>query len=159
MSDVPTQVLVVSQSSAERRRAVSALQLTGQIRVVEADSPFEARSLAGEQAFDVLVVDGDLEPMGGFSLVYELRAAADMAGETSPPAVVLTSRAEDRWLAGWAGANRTVAKPVDSFVLAREVSTLVGRSPAARDAVEEAAGEVAEILDDPSGTGGLAPEV
>lgn len=159
MSDVPTRVLVVSQSSAERRRAVSALELTGEIRLVEVDSPFEARALAGEETFDVMVVDGDLEPMGGFSLVYELRAAAEMAGASSPPALVLTSRGEDCWLAAWAGANRTLPKPVDPFVLAREVSDLVGRSPAARDAVEEAAGEVEEILDDPSGTGGLAPDV
>lgn len=151
------QVLVVSQSPAERRRATSALDFAGDVEVVEAEGPWEARELMRQRSFNVLVIDGDLEPMGGFSLLYELRAGAELVGESSPPAIVLTSRDEDRWLAAWAGTNRTVDKPVDPFRLAREVAELLGRDPGHRR-VREAAREVEGIVGDPGGTAGLTPE-
>lgn len=151
------QVLVVSQNPAERRRATSALDFAGDVEVVEADGPGTARELMRERNFDVLVIDGDLEPMGGFSLLYELRADAEFAGESSPPAIVLTSRDEDRWLAAWAGSNRTLDKPVDPFRLAREVAESLGREPGERR-VREATQEVEGIVDDRGGTAGLTPD-
>ncbi len=117
-------VLVVSEDVTERLRAVSAmaLHIDDPIEVVEASSGDEARRLlAGDAAFDVLVVDGDLQPRGGFALLYELRSRAELTGSTPPPSVVLASREQDRWLARWAGANDVVFKPVDPFALADRV--------------------------------------
>jgi DNA-binding response OmpR family regulator len=117
-------VLVVSEDVAERLRAVSAmaLHIDDPIEVVEASSGDEARRLLAEDAaFDVLVVDGDLQPRGGFALLYELRSRAELAGTAAPPSVVLASREQDRWLARWAGANDVVFKPVDPFALADRV--------------------------------------
>jgi DNA-binding response OmpR family regulator len=91
-------VLVVSEDATERLRAVSALRLhaAAEVDVVEAESgPRALEALRGE-AFDVLVVDGDLFPRGGFALLYTLRSQADLQDATSPPAVILAGRDQDR---------------------------------------------------------------
>lgn len=122
-------VLVVSEDEKERLRAVSALMLHAEAEVVEAPSAEEARRLLlveGER-FDVLVVDGDLSPRGGFAVLYDLRARADQDGvRPAAPALVMGAREQDRWLANWAGANDLLLKPVSSFELARRVQALEG---------------------------------
>lgn len=133
-------LLVATDDPAEAGRVTTALG--EEITVVAADTPWEARRLARGGGLDVLVLDGDLEPMGGFALLYELRADAELEGADSPPAVVLINRPQDRWLAAWAGADRTLLKPVDPFRLAREVGELAGRAAARRDRVEEAGEEL-----------------
>jgi len=119
-------VLVVSPDPIERLRATSAFGPTEQ--VVECGGVDEARRavLEADEAFDVLVVDGDLDPRGGYAFLYELRAHAELTGWTAPPSVVLASRAADQWLAGWAGASELFLKPVDPFEVAAAVRGLVG---------------------------------
>ncbi|MEX1178870.1 MAG: response regulator [Nitriliruptor sp.] len=127
-------VLIVSEVAAERQRVTSALALREGTEVVEFASGEEARRQVidgGDVAFDVLVVDGDLQPRGGFALLYDLRAKFSLTGRTMPATVVLTARAQDRFLVEWSGADRSLAKPVDSFDLARVVAELV---PDAADA-------------------------
>ncbi len=121
-------VLVVSEDEKERLRAVSALKLHVDAEVVEATSGEEVRSwlVAEGQRFDVLVVDGDLQPRGGFALLYDLRARADLGELTAAPSLVMAAREQDRWLANWAGANDVLLKPVDPFGLAKRVSALHG---------------------------------
>ncbi len=119
-------VLVVSADPAERLRASSALEATD--TVVEAGGVDEARRLVLDPAapFDVLVVDGDLQPRGGYAFLYELRAHADLTGWAAPPSVVLASRSADVWLAGWSGASELFLKPVDPFEVAACVRALPG---------------------------------
>lgn len=124
-------ILVASEQPAERRRAVSALTLRDDVEVVEVDGERAARrALEDGPPFDVVVVDGDLSPKGGYSLIYELRELAQLAGTSSPPAIVLLGREQDRWLASWAGAEAAVLKPADPFDLERRVWELAGPSPA-----------------------------
>lgn len=125
------QVLVVSENAVERLRAVTALELHAEADVVEVGTADEARRLLLEEqlAVDVLVVDGDLRPRGGFAVLYDLRARAELAGEPPVPALVMAAREADRWLAGWAGANEVLLKPVDPFELARRVAALEGADP------------------------------
>jgi len=120
-------VLVVSADPIERLRATSALDASVE-HVVECDGVDEARRLvlAEGAAFDVLVVDGDLQPRGGYAFLYELRAHAELTGWDAPPAVVLASRESDRWLTGWAGASMMFLKPVDPFEVAAAVRALPG---------------------------------
>jgi DNA-binding NarL/FixJ family response regulator len=118
-------VLIVSEHQVERARAASMLRPRQDVEVVEAASADEAKRLLVTTDFDVLVVDGDLAPQGGFSALYELHQHAEQQGTTTPPAVVLTARPEDRWLADWARAEATSPKPVDPFDLARTVDALV----------------------------------
>lgn len=119
-------VLVVSADPAERLRATSALDPAVE-QFVELDGVDAARRAVLDGGdFDVLVVDGDLDPRGGYALLYELRAHAELVGAAPVPSVVLASRQSDRWLASWAGASEVFLKPVDPFEVAAAVRGLVG---------------------------------
>ena len=120
-------VLVVSADPIERLRATSGLNVDVE-HIVECDGVDEARRLvlADGAAFDVLVVDGDLDPRGGYALLYELRAHAELTGHAAAPTIVLASRESDRWLTGWAGASAMFLKPVDPFEVAAAVRALPG---------------------------------
>jgi DNA-binding response OmpR family regulator len=117
-------VLIVSEDPRERQRASTALTLDDQIELVEVDSAAAARVELARTPADVLVIDGDLTPKGGFSLLYELRADADLEGVAAIPALVMVQRETDQWLAKWARANATLPKPVDPFALAKLVRSL-----------------------------------
>lgn len=121
-------VLVVSEDVKERQRATSALALRPDIEVEEAESAEQARRLLLEDraTYDVLVMDGDLQPRGGYAVLYDLRARADLGQLEATPSLVLASREQDAWLGRWAGANELLLKPVDPFVLARRVTALEG---------------------------------
>ncbi len=119
-------VLVVSADPIERLRATSAFG-PGE-HAIESAGVDEARRIVPDavEPFDVLVVDGDLDPRGGYAFLYELRAHAELTGWQAPPSVVLASRDADVWLAGWAGASELFLKPVDPFAVAACVRELVG---------------------------------
>jgi DNA-binding response OmpR family regulator len=119
-------VLVVSTDPAERLRATSALDASSEA-FVEIDGVDEARrAVLDGEPFDVLVVDGDLHPRGGYAFLYELRSQAELVGAQAVPAIVLASRESDRWLAGWAGASALFLKPVDPFEVAAAIRALPG---------------------------------
>lgn len=126
-------VLVVSSDPAERSRAVAALVGREGVEVEQATDARQAHRAVNADDFDVLVIDGDMRPEGGQSVLYEIRAAAEYGGTKAPPAIILMGREQDRWLSAWAGAQEAVVKPVDSFDLARRVL----------DLAEETGGEVA----------------
>lgn len=115
-------VLVVISDPDVLARAVSALGLRRDLDVTAVATIDEARDLVADA--DVLVVDGDLRPKGGYSWLYELRENAEMEGGTRPPSLVLTERIDDRFLVDWSEADAWVAKPVDPFALARKVAEL-----------------------------------
>ena len=117
-------VLIVSEHLAVRTTAGTMLRPRADVEVIEAATAGEAKQLLVDEQFDVLVIDGDLSPQGGFSFLYEFTGEAELHGTTTPPAIVLTARVEDRWLADWAHAATTMAKPVDPFALARAVNEL-----------------------------------
>lgn len=122
-------VLIVSPDAEERQRAASALHLREDADVVEAAGGPEAATHLRDDSFDVLIVDGDLQPKGGFSWLYELRADAQLHGRQRPPAIVMTARPQDRFLADWSGAEAIVPKPVDGFEIADRVAQLSGHAP------------------------------
>jgi DNA-binding response OmpR family regulator len=142
---VEVRVLVVSEDVKERLRAVSALRLHADAEVVEASSADEARRLllVDREAFDVLILDGDMRPRGGFAVLYDLRQRAGVSDVHSPPALVMAGRDQDRWLAGWAGANDVLVKPVDPFQLARCVEGLVDQPIPPHGAAGSTAAQVA----------------
>lgn len=147
-------VLVLVHEPAERMRATTALALQEGIEVVEASSPKEARRIMREGApVDVLVVDGDIQPQGGFSFLYELRAQDELAGRATPPALLLIAREQDRFLTDWAGGNELLLKPVDPFEVARRVRALSGAAPAPRDPGDESGDQVPGDPGAPGGRG------
>lgn len=118
-----THVLVVISDDEVRARAVSALGLRGDLTLTVVTSIHDAAPLVADT--DVLVVDGDLQPKGGYSWLYELREQAALHGTTRPLSVVLTERVQDTFLVDWSSAEAAVTKPVDPFELARTVAGLV----------------------------------
>lgn len=151
-------VLVVSEDAAVRMRATTALALYVDAEVDEATSSVEAKALVADEDYDVLVIDGDMRPQGGFSLLYEIREGGEYHGEATPPALVLIAREQDRFLVDWSGANELLIKPTDPFVLAERVAALGGTTAAVHGARPSAL-QVADILasgaDD---NAGLAPQ-
>lgn len=121
-------VLVVSSDPAERSRAVSGLQRREGIEVEEATDARQAHRAVNASDFDVLVIDGDMRPEGGQSVLYEIRASAEYRGGRAPATIILMGREQDRWLSAWAGAQDAVVKPVDSFDLARKVLDLAAET-------------------------------
>lgn len=123
-------VLVVSEDGKERARAASALLLDEDTELVEASSAAEARQLVFDEpgTFSLLIVDGDLHPRGGYAVLYDLRARAELEGTDPIPAIILGAREQDRWLAGWAGATEVLLKPVDPFLL-RQRAAIVANEP------------------------------
>ncbi len=130
-------VLVVGEDAAERSRVVSAMGLLEAVEAVEVDNVTHLRRLVvddGEQ-FDVLVVDGDLDPRGGYAALYDLRQRFELDGRTPIPSIVLASRPQDAWLTAWAGANAMLLKPVDTFeLIARLAEVAVEPAPPHGDA-------------------------
>lgn len=117
-------VLIVSEHQVERTRVASMLRPRPGVVLTEASTAPDAKRLLVDEDFDVLVIDGDLAPQGGFSFLYEFHLQAEQDGLGTPPAIVLTDRSEDRWLADWAHAAATLPKPVDPFAVARAVDEL-----------------------------------
>lgn len=118
-------VLIVSERQVERSRSASMLRSRPDVEIIEASTARDAKRLLVDEDFDVLVIDGDLAPQGGFSFLYEFHLQAEQVGIPAPPAIVLTARPEDRWLADWAHAATTLPKPVDPFAVARAVDQLL----------------------------------
>lgn len=117
-------VLVVGEDAVERTRATAALRARPDVEILEATTAQKAHALVLEEDFDVLIIDGDMRPEGGYSLLYEIRSAAQFHDAVAPPAIVLMDREQDRWLSRWAGAAQAVRKPVDSFDVARRAQEL-----------------------------------
>ena len=142
-------VLVVSEDPVERLRAVSALRLhAADAEVVEevAADGLRRRVLRDGERFDVLVVDGDLQPRGGYATLYDLRSQGDQKGTAPMPSIVLADREQDTWLAQWAGANDLLVKPVDAFELARRVVALIGAEVPAYGGSGHTAAQVSAAL-------------
>ena len=79
--------------------------------LVETADPRTAAFAAREHAVDVVVVDLQVASMGGMAVTRDVRARFGMAGESSPPVVMLLDRAADGFLAKRAGADAWVVKP------------------------------------------------
>lgn len=148
-------VLVISEQADERLRATTALHLRDDVEVVEAITAEEGRALVQAEDFDVLVIDGDLRPQGGFSLLYEIREGGEYTGEPTPPALVMIAREQDRFLSDWSGANELLLKPVDPFEVAARVTALAGESAAPQDVAES--GDQVAATTGAEGNAGLAP--
>jgi DNA-binding response OmpR family regulator len=144
-------VMIVSEDAAVRSRAAAALEAREGIDVTEVVSASAAHRLLAEEDVDVIVMDGDMRPEGGYSVIYELRAAAEMREEQTRPTIVLMDRAQDRWLAHWAGADEALLKPVNPFHLADLVAGLHERSAGADPAGDPGATSGRELeMDAPS---------
>lgn len=118
-------LLTVSEDPKRHRFVAGALG--GAWLASEAANGVEARRLASEDEFTLVVTDETAEPFGGFGLARELKMLR------RPPAViVILERKQDEWLARWSGADRWLLWPVDPFALSEAAGELAQKNAEAR---------------------------
>jgi CheY-like chemotaxis protein len=109
------QVLVYSDDPAFRdavRLAVGRRPSPDLERVEFVEAPTGAALLEAVDAggIDVVVIDGEARPTGGFGLAKQLKdELADC-----PPVLVMVARKDDTWLAKWSLADAVLPLPVDA---------------------------------------------
>lgn len=142
-------VMIVSGDAGVRTRTGAALEARDDVEVITATSADDAHRTLQLEDVDVVVMDGDMRPEGGYSVAYEMRAAAEMSDEPATPVLVLMDREQDRWLARWAGADDALLKPVNPFELAERVRELAGAADAAPDDPGQTVGRGLEMDEPP----------
>jgi DNA-binding response OmpR family regulator len=76
---------------------------------------------------DLAILDGEATPAGGMGIARQMKDEIYHA----PPALVLTGRPQDNWLATWSRAEAAVSHPLDPIELAEAVIRLLrSRVPA-----------------------------
>jgi DNA-binding response OmpR family regulator len=125
-------VLVYSNSSDVRQQVILGLG-----KRVHPDFPeFEYVEVATEPVvwqqldaglIDLAILDGEASPAGGMGIARQMKDEIYQA----PPALVLTGRPQDNWLATWSRADAAVSHPLDPIELADAVIRLLrSRVPA-----------------------------
>lgn len=75
---------------------------------------------------DLAILDGEATPAGGMGIARQLKDEITPC----PPILVLTGRADDRWLAKWSRADAAVPHPIDPIELSKAVIGLLrARTP------------------------------
>ena len=122
----PLKVLVYSDDVTVRQQVIGALggwrgAADPTVEWIEVATEPVVLQAAQQGDLALAVLDGQAVPAGG--LVVAKRLKSEM--EPCPPVIVLTSRAEDAGLAASAGADASVAHPVDDDALARAAEGLL----------------------------------
>jgi DNA-binding response OmpR family regulator len=136
-------VLLVDAQAAQREALAHDLARQG-VEVSAAEDIRGARDAVIQQAPDIVVLDVDLEDLGGFGLL------SSIVNDSDVPVIVLTDRAEEplRLLGFELGADDYVVKPCSPLELASRIRTVLRRMGGRR----RAAGAVVsgDLVLDPS---------
>jgi len=122
----PATVIVFSQDPAVREQVRSAVGRRpaadlGRIDWVECATGAEVVARIDAGGVDVAILDGEAQPTGGMGLSRQLKNEI----EDCPAICVLLGRRDDRWLATWALADTTLARPLDPVVAAETVAQML----------------------------------
>ena len=128
----PPRVLLYSDDATTRERvrlAVgSRLERGGpKIEWLETATHDAVVAAADAGGIDLLILDGEAAPSGGMGLCRQLKNEIYRC----PPALVLTGRPQDAWLASWSLADAIVAHPLDPVEVQRVVLELLAGPVAA----------------------------
>lgn len=118
-------ILVVEDSPITRSLIVSSLEELPHIRVVEAESGFEALRKLPENTPDLIITDINMPDINGLELVRFVRGSENYK---NIPIIIVTTEGRDvdkeRGLA--LGADRYIIKPFEPAVLQEQVTQLLG---------------------------------
>jgi DNA-binding response OmpR family regulator len=119
-------VLVYSDDPAFRdavRLAVGRRPAADVARVefLEAATGDEVLAAVDAGGIDVLIVDGEARPTGGFGIAKQLKDELD----DCPPVLLFVARKDDIWLAKWSLADAVLALPVEPFATVEAVVELL----------------------------------
>lgn len=126
--------LIVEDDAAVRNTLAKVLTSSG-IRSVPAASGEEAIERIGQESFDIVLLDINLEGMDGFEVIHELRDKGDQV-----PVMVVSGRTEDvdMLYSLEIGADDYITKPFNPVTLAAKVKALIRRSQTSSAAAIEA---------------------
>lgn len=115
-------VLLIDERVEQRTALAEDLVKQG-MEVATAEDVRGARDAVVEQAPDIVVLDVDLEDLGGFGLL------SSIVNDSDVPVIVLTERGEEplRLLGFELGADDYVVKPCSSLELASRMRTVLRR--------------------------------
>ncbi len=88
---------------------------------VEAATAAAVIGAAEAGGVDLLILDGEADKFGGMGLAHQLKDEV----YNCPPALVLTGRPQDAWLAHWSNADAVVSRPLDPVEVQRAVAALL----------------------------------
>ena len=112
-------LLVYSHRPEVRERIITAIGRRpapdiGRVDYLECAAVHEVMMATDGQAADVLILDGEAQPTGGIGVSRQIHQEAAVV----PPVVIVVRRADDRWLATWAGADEILVHPLDPVTAA-----------------------------------------
>jgi two-component system chemotaxis response regulator CheY len=117
------QALVVDDSSTMRRILTNVLKDVGIEQVSEAVDGVEAVSAAGNQDFNLILMDWNMPNMTGYEALKKIRES----GKTMPIVMVTTEAEKSRVLEALkAGATNYIIKPFKSDAVAAKLKEVLG---------------------------------
>lgn len=121
-------VLLYSDDSATRQSVISAIgRRAGKgLPLLRWDETATADAVVAKVAanhYALLVLDGEAAKVGGMAVCRQLKQEV----YNCPPALVLTARPQDSWLATWSLADGHVSAPYDPLELQQAVASLIAR--------------------------------
>jgi DNA-binding response OmpR family regulator len=121
-------LLVYSHRPEVRERIINAIGRrpapdVGRVDYLECSAVFEVMMATQAQQADVLILDGESQPTGGIGVSRQIHQEAAVV----PPVVIVVRRADDRWLATWAGADEILVHPLDPVTAADCIAGLLRR--------------------------------
>ena len=124
-------LLVYSHRPEIRERIMTAIGRrpapdVGRVDYLECSAVYEVMMATEGRLADVLILDGEAQPMGGIGLSRQIHQEASVV----PPVVIVVRRADDRWLATWAGADEILVHPLDPVTAADTIAGLLRRRAA-----------------------------
>ena len=86
-----------------------------------ATGPALLRTLDAGTDYELIILDGDAQPEGGFGLSYQIKEEYS----SCPPVLLLLARLDDAWLGTWSRAEGLAPYPVDPVMLPEQVAGLI----------------------------------
>jgi DNA-binding response OmpR family regulator len=117
-------ILVAAEAKWVRDLVKSACVASDQ-RVIEVARGQEVRDLVGSESPDVVILDLQIENMGGIAVAIDLRLEGGAGRIPDTTILLLLDREADRFLAKRADADFELVKPVDPGTLRRVVDRLL----------------------------------
>lgn len=127
MTDNPVKVLVYSDNRLVREQVRLTLgkKLARDLPEIEvyevATHAAVLRALDSDTRYELVILDGEAQPSGGFGVSYQMKDEYPDA----PPVILLIKRNADAWLAAWSRAEAVAPYPLDPFQLPEQAANLL----------------------------------
>jgi CheY-like chemotaxis protein len=117
-------ILVAADAAWVRNRVRTALAGLS-TQVVEVERGQDVRDVVAAGGVDLVVLDLQIENMGGIAVAIDLRLEASGGRAPTVPVLLLLDREHDRFLAKRADVDAVLVKPIDAGTLRRTVDGLL----------------------------------